>query len=74
MRRFKRLLNLIRKNSCANRPMKTAKNSFRFQFDVSLNLISIKTKRKSSVLEETHRDVEKNLKNVKKYAIDHLRI
>lgn len=37
------------------------------QFDIDKN------KEEISILEQSHQDVEKNLKNVKKYAIDHLR-
>ncbi len=37
------------------------------QFDIEKNKDEI------AVLENTHRDVEKNLKNVKKYAIEHLK-
>ncbi len=37
------------------------------QFDIDKN------KEEITVLEETHRDVEKNLRNVKKYAIEHLK-
>lgn len=37
------------------------------QFDIDKN------KEEIAILEETHRDVEKNLRNVKKYAIEHLK-
>jgi topoisomerase-4 subunit A len=37
------------------------------QFDIDKN------KEEITILEETHRDVEKNLKNVKKFAIEHLK-